>query len=50
MILRLANEKDIKGLQPLYFELEKDAVKFQSEHFVIGNRDEEFFNTIVLLV
>ena len=46
MILRLANEKDIKGLQPLYFELEKDAVNFQPEHFVIGNRDEEFFNTI----
>ena len=31
MILRLANEKDIKGLQPLYFELEKDAVNFQPE-------------------
>ena len=43
MIVRKATLDDVSGLKPLYLELEKDAVKFQPEHFVIGNRDESFF-------
>ena len=46
MIIRLAARKDIKDLQELYYELEKDAVMFQPEHFVFGNREEEFFEGI----
>ena len=46
MIIRLATEKDIRDLQKLYYELEKDAVEFQPEHFVHGERDEDFFYNI----
>lgn len=47
MIVRKATLDDVSGLKPLYLELEKDAVKFQPEHFVIGNRDESFFEGII---
>ena len=46
MITRIADRNDIKALQTLYFELENDAVQFQPEHFVHGNRDEAFFSMI----
>ncbi len=46
MNIRIATKEDIKDLQKLYNELEKDAVCFQPEHFVIGNRDETFFDGI----
>ena len=46
MVIRLADKNDIKDLQRLYFELENDAVRFQPEHFVHGDRDEAFFNAI----
>ena len=46
MIIRIATSDDIKALQELYYELEQDAVRFQPEHFVFGNRDEVFFETI----
>ena len=46
MNIRIATKDDIKDLQKLYNELEKDAVRFQPEHFVIGNRDEAFFDGI----
>ena len=46
MITRIADRKDIKDLQALYFELESDAVRFQPEHFVHGDRDEAFFDAI----
>lgn len=47
MIVRKATLDDVSSLKPLYLELEKDAVKFQPEHFVIGNRDEAFFEGII---
>ncbi len=46
MVIRLGAKEDIEALQQLYYELEKDAVRFQPEHFVHGDRDEEFFSGI----
>lgn len=46
MIIRIANKEDIEDLQKLYYELENDAVTFQPEHFVHGDRDEAFFDSI----
>ena len=46
MLIRKADRNDIKELQKLYAELEEDAVIFQPEHFVMGNRDEQFFDSI----
>lgn len=47
MIVRKATLADVSSLKLLYLELEKDAVKFQPEHFLIGNRDEAFFEGII---
>ena len=46
MIIRIADKEDIRDLQQLYYELENDAVRFQPEHFVHGERDEGFFDGI----
>ena len=46
MIIRIATKEDIKDLQSLYYELENDAVTFQPEHFVHGERNEVFFSII----
>ena len=46
MNIRIASKEDVKELQHLYYELENDAVMFQPEHFVHGDRDEEFFDGI----
>ena len=46
MIIRLATENDITALRKLYYELENDAVRFQPEHFVHGDRDGTFFGAI----
>lgn len=46
MIIRTATDKDISDLQQFYYELENDAVRFQPEHFVHGDRDEAFFHAI----
>ncbi len=46
MIVRTATEQDISDLRHLYRELENDAVRFQPEHFVHGDRDEDFFRRI----
>ena len=46
MNIRLATKEDIKALQELYYELEKDAVRFQPHRFVHGERDEAFFAPI----
>ena len=46
MIIRKATVDDIESLRPLYLELEKDGVRFQPEHFVIGYRDDNFFENI----
>ena len=37
---------DIEALRVLYLELEQDGVKYQPEHFVIGYRNDEFFQGI----
>ena len=44
--IRKATREDVESLRFLYHELEKDAVGFQPEHFVYGNRDEAFFESI----
>lgn len=46
MLIRKATMEDIEALRILYLELEQDAVKYQPEHFVIGYRDDEFFEKI----
>lgn len=46
MVIRKATIDDVESLRSLYLELEKDAVSFQPEHFVFGNRDEAFFEDI----
>ena len=44
MLIRRAIMNDKEDLRALYLELEKDGVKYQPEHFVIGHRDETIFN------
>ena len=46
MTIRKATMQDIEQLRTLYTELEKDAVMYQPEHFVIGYRDDGFFKNI----
>ena len=46
MIIRTATPEDIPVLRELYLELEKDAVRYQPEHFVIGSRTDDFFQNI----
>ena len=47
MNIRKATMRDAAQLRPLYIELMKDAVVYQPEHFVIGDRDDAFFKRIV---
>ena len=46
VIIRKANEADIDALKRLYRELEADGVRFQPEHFVMGERDADFFGSV----
>ena len=46
MLIRIADINDIRQLRVLYEELERDAVKYQPEHFVIGYREDIFFTNI----
>ena len=46
MLIRVANMGDMENLRRLYSELEIDAVKYQPEHFVVGYRNDDFFNSI----
>jgi hypothetical protein len=46
MTIRTATTNDIPTLRELYLELEKDGVRYQPEHFVIGTRTDEFFQSI----
>ena len=46
MTIRTATTNDIPALRELYLEREKDGVRYQPEHFVIGTRTDEFFQTI----
>ena len=38
---------DVEALRVLYLELEQDGVKYHPEHFVIGYRDDKFFEKIL---
>ncbi|MCR4895620.1 MAG: GNAT family N-acetyltransferase [Lachnospiraceae bacterium] len=44
--IRKATIDDIEELRGLYLALEEDGVRYQPEHFVIGERTEEFFQSI----
>ena len=46
MQIRVAEMKDIEQLRRLYLELETDGVKYQPEHFIIGYRNDVFFESI----
>ena len=46
MLIRKATMDDVEALRILYAEFEQDAVKYQPEHFVIGYRDDKFFEKI----
>lgn len=46
MQIRLANMEDIARLRCLYIELETDGVKYQPEHFIVGYRSDDFFDSI----
>ncbi|MCR4788271.1 MAG: GNAT family N-acetyltransferase [Lachnospiraceae bacterium] len=45
-LIRKATTNDISELRELYLSLEKDAVGYQPEHFVTGERTEEFFQSV----
>ena len=47
MVMRKATMQDTEQLRPLYVELEQDAVRYQPEHFVIGYREDDFFQNII---
>ena len=44
--IRKATVDNIEALRGLYLALEEDGVRYQPEHFVIGERTEEFFQNI----
>ena len=45
-LIRKATMDDIEELRKLYLALEEDGVRYQPEHFVIGERTGEFFRSI----
>ena len=45
-LIRKATNDDIGALRELYLALEEDGVRYQPEHFVIGERTDEFFRNI----
>jgi Acetyltransferases len=46
MYIRKANKNDLSALRKLYLALEEDGVRYQPEHFVIGERTDVFFESI----
>ena len=44
MLIRRAGIDDVEQLRLLYQELEEDGVRYQPEHFVVGERSNEFFS------
>ncbi len=46
VIIRKATNDDKTELRKLYLALEEDGVRYQPEHFVIGERTDEFFQSI----
>ena len=45
-LIRKAGIDDIEELRKLYLALEEDGVRYQPEHFVIGERTAEFFQAV----
>ena len=46
MLIRRAGIDDVEQLRLLYQELEEDGVRYQPEHFVVGERTNEFFQSV----
>ena len=46
MVIRRAGIDDVEQLRLLYQELEEDGVRYQPEHFVVGERSNEFFQSV----
>ena len=46
VLIRKATTDDLKALRELYLALEEDGVRYQPEHFVIGERTDEFFQSV----
>ena len=46
MLIRRAGIDDEEQLRILYQELEEDGVRYQPEHFVVGERSNEFFQSV----
>lgn len=46
VLIRKATTDDLKVLRELYLALEEDGVRYQPEHFVIGERTDEFFQSV----
>ena len=47
MLIRRAGIDDVEQLRLLYQELEEDGVRYQPEHFVVGERSNEFFQSVI---
>ena len=45
-LIRRAGIDDVEQLRLLYQELEEDGVRYQPEHFVVGERSNEFFQSV----
>ena len=46
MLIRRAGIDDVEQLRLLYQELEEDGVRYQPEQFVVGERSNEFFQSV----
>ena len=46
LFIRRAGIDDVEQLRLLYQELEEDGVRYQPEHFVVGERSNEFFQSV----
>ena len=46
VLIRKATTDDLKALRELYLALEEDGVRYQPEHFLIGERTDEFFQSV----
>ena len=46
MLIRRAGIDDVEQLRLLYQELEEDGVRYQPEHCVVGERSNEFFQSV----
>ena len=46
MLIRRPGIDDVEQLRLLYQELEEDGVRYQPEHFVVGERSNEFFQSV----